>query len=274
LLSGVGPATQLQDFGIPIVLARPGVGENLQDHLQLRLIYRVSGATTLNEIYHSPFGRIGMGIDYALRRRGPLTMAPSQLGVFTRSDPSRDRANLQFHVQPLSLDRFGEPLHKFAAFTASVCNLQPTSRGHIRLRSADPASPPMIAPNYLSTDEDRRVAAQSIRVARTIVKQPALARYFPTEYLPGEAAAPDDDDSALAKAAGDIGTTIFHPVGSAKMGRDTDPFAVVDERLRVIGLEGLRVVDASIMPTITSGNTNSPTIMIAEKGAALIHADA
>jgi len=274
LLSGVGPRTQLEDFGIPVVLARPGVGENLQDHLQLRLIYRVSGATTLNEIYHSPFGRIGMGLDYALRRRGPLTMAPSQLGVFTRSDPSRDRANLQFHVQPLSLDRFGEPLHRFAAFTASVCNLQPTSRGHIRLRSTDPAMPPIITPNYLSTDEDRRVAAQSIRVARTIVKQPALARYFPTEYLPGEAAAPDDDDSALVQAAGDIGTTIFHPVGSAKMGRDTDPFAVVDERLRVIGLEGLRVVDASIMPTITSGNTNSPTIMIAEKGAALIRADA
>jgi choline dehydrogenase len=274
LLSGVGPATQLQDFGIPVVLARPGVGENLQDHLQLRLIYRVSGATTLNEIYHSQFGRIGMGLDYALRRRGPLTMAPSQLGAFTRSDPSRDRANLQFHVQPLSLDRFGEPLHKFAAFTASVCNLQPTSRGHIRLRSADPATPPIIAPNYLSSDEDRRVAVQSIRVARTIVKQPALARYFPTEYLPGEATAPDDNESALLKAAGDIGTTIFHPVGSAKMGRDTDPFAVVDERLRVIGVEGLRVVDASIMPTITSGNTNSPTIMIAEKGAALIRADA
>jgi choline dehydrogenase len=274
LLSGVGPVTQLQDFGIPVVLARPGVGENLQDHLQLRLIYRVSGATTLNEIYHSSFGRIGMGLDYALRRRGPLTMAPSQLGVFTRSDPSRDRANLQFHVQPLSLDRFGEPLHKFAAFTVSVCNLQPTSRGHIRLRSADPAAPPIIAPNYLSTDEDRRVAAQSIRVARTIVKQPALARYFPTEYLPGEAVAPDDDDSALVKAAGDIGTTIFHPVGTAKMGRDTDPFAVVDERLRVIGLEGIRVIDASIMPTITSGNTNSPTIMIAEKGAALIRAGA
>jgi choline dehydrogenase len=274
LLSGVGPATQLQDFGIPVVLARPGVGENLQDHLQLRLIYRLSGATTLNEIYHSPFGRIGMGLDYALRRRGPLTMAPSQLGVFTRSDPSRDRANLQFHVQPLSLDRFGEPLHKFAAFTVSVCNLQPTSRGHIRLRSADPVTPPIIAPNYLSTDEDREVAVQSIRVARTIVKQPALARYFPTEYLPGEASAPDDDDAALVKAAGDIGTTIFHPVGSAKMGRDTDPFAVVDERLRVIGLEGLRVVDASIMPTITSGNTNSPTIMIAEKGAALIRTGA
>ena len=274
LLSGVGPATQLHDFGIPVVLARPGVGENLQDHLQLRLIYKVSGVTTLNEVYRSPFGRIGMGLDYALRRRGPLTMAPSQLGVFTRSDHSRDRANLQFHVQPLSLDRFGEPLHKFPAFTASVCNLQPTSRGHTRLRSADPAVAPIIAPNYLSTDEDRRVATQSIRVARTIVKQPALAPYHPTEYLPGETVAPDGDEPALVKAAGDIGTTIFHPVGTAKMGRDTDPFAVVDERLRVIGIERLRVVDASIMPTITSGNTNSPTIMIAEKGASLIRADA
>jgi choline dehydrogenase len=274
LLSGVGPAAQLQEFGIPVILDKPGVGENLQDHLQLRLIYQVTGVKTLNETYHSLFGRAGMGLDYAIRRRGPLTMAPSQLGLFTRSDPSRERANLQFHVQPLSLDRFGEPLHKFPAFTASVCNLQPTSRGHIRLRSADPAAAPMIAPCYLSTDEDRRVAAQSIRVARNIVKQPALAPYQPVEYLPGEAVAPNDDDAALLKAAGDIGTTIFHPVGTAKMGRSTDVSSVVDERLRVIGLDRLRVVDASVMPTITSGNTNSPTIMIAEKGAAMIAADA
>jgi len=274
LLSGVGPAAQLQGFGIPIVLDKPGVGENLQDHLQLRLIYKVSGAKTLNEVYHSPFGRVGMALDYALRRRGPLTMAPSQIGLFTRSDPSRERANLQFHLQPLSLDRFGEPLHRFPAFTASVCNLQPTSRGYVRLHSADPAAAPMIKPNYLSTDEDRRVAVQSIRVARNIVKQPALAPYHPLEYLPGEAVAPSDDDAALVKAAGDIGTTIFHPVGTAKMGRATDPSAVVDERLRAIGLDRLRVVDASIMPTITSGNTNSPTIMIAEKGATMIQADA
>jgi choline dehydrogenase len=201
-------------------------------------------------------------------------MAPSQLGLFTRSDPSRERANLQFHVQPLSLDRFGEPLHKFPAFTASVCNLQPTSRGRVRLRSADPTVAPIIAPNYLSTDEDRSVAIQSIRVARAIVKQPALTAYHPIEYLPGEKLAPNDSDAALLKAAGDIGTTIFHPVGTAKMGRSTDPSAVVDERLRVIGLDRLRVVDASIMPTITSGNTNSPTIMIAEKGAAMLRADA
>jgi choline dehydrogenase-like flavoprotein len=214
-----------------------------------------------------------MGVDYAIRRRGPLTMAPSQLGLFTRSDPGRDRANLQFHVQPLSLDKFGDPLHTFPAFTASVCNLQPTSRGFVRLRSPDPADAPMIKLNYLSTDEDRRVAADSIRVGRRIVAQPALSKYHPQEYLPGLDAAPDDDAS-LIKAAGSIGTTIFHPVGSAKMGRDSDPLAVVDERLRVIGLDGLRVIDASIMPTITSGNTNSPTIMIAEKGAAMVRDDA
>jgi choline dehydrogenase len=274
LLSGVGPGAHLQDHGIPVILEKPGVGENLQDHLQLRLIYKVSGAKTLNETYHSLPGRLAMGLDYALRRRGPLTMAPSQLGLFTRSDPSRERANLQFHVQPLSLDRFGEPLHPFPAFTASVCNLQPTSRGHVRLRSADPAATPIIAPHYLSTAEDCNVAVQSIRVARRIVKQPALAPFHPIEYLPGETVAPNDDEAALRKAAGDIGTTIFHPVGTAKMGRSTDPKAVVDERLRVFGVDRLRVVDASIMPTITSGNTNSPTIMIAEKGAALIREDA
>ena len=272
LLSGVGPGSHLQHFSIPVVADRRGVGENLQDHLQLRMIYKVSGVKTLNEIYHSMLGRVGMGVDYAIRRRGPLTMAPSQLGLFTRSDPGRERANLQFHVQPLSLDKFGDPLHTFPAFTASVCNLQPTSRGFVRLRSADPSAAPVIKLNYLSTDEDRRVAADSLRVARRIVAQPALAKYRPDEYLPGLDAAPDDDAS-LVKAAGAIGTTIFHPVGTAKMGRDSDPLAVVDERLRVIGLDGLRVIDASIMPTITSGNTNSPTIMIAEKGAAMARED-
>jgi choline dehydrogenase-like flavoprotein len=201
-------------------------------------------------------------------------MAPSQLGLFTRSDPSRSRANIQYHVQPLSLDRFGEPLHTFPAFTASVANVQPTSRGYIRLKSSDPAEPPAIQPNYLSTDDDRRVAADSIRVTRRIAAQPALAPFKPLEHLPGLAVAPEDDDAALARAAGDVGTTIFHPVGTAKMGRDTDAMAVVDERLRVIGLDRLRVVDASVMPTITSGNTNSPTMMIAEKGATLILEDA
>jgi choline dehydrogenase-like flavoprotein len=270
-LSGVGAGAELQDFGIPVVLDKPGVGENLQDHLQLRLIYKVSGASTLNETYHSLLGRVRMGLDYALFRRGPLTMAPSQLGLFTRSDPARERANIQFHVQPLSLDKFGDPLHEFPAFTASVCNLQPTSRGFVRLRSADPADKPVIKPNYLATDADRRVAVDSIRVARRIAAQPALAKYQPVEYLPGPSVG--DDDAALGKAAGDIGTTIFHPVGTAKMGRASDAMAVVDERLRVIGLERLRVVDASVMPTITSGNTNAPTMMIAEKGAAMIRED-
>jgi len=271
LLSGVGPAARAQEHGVPVVLDKAGVGENLHDHLQLRLIYKISGAKTLNEIYHSRFGKVGMALHYAFFRRGPLTMAPSQLGLFTRSDTMRERANIQFHVQPLSLDRFGEPLHTFAAFTASVCNVQPTSRGYLRLKSADPAAAPAIAPSYLTTDEDRRVAVDSIRVARRIAAQPALAKYRPVEYLPG--AGVGDDESSLVKAAGDIGTTIFHPVGTAKMGRPTDPFAVVDERLRVIGLDRLRVVDASVMPTITSGNTNSPTMMIAEKGAALILQD-
>ena len=272
LLSGVGPAGGLQDLGIPVVLDRPGVGQNLQDHLQLRLIYRVSGVKTLNETYHSLVGRAMMGLDYALRRRGPLTMAPSQLGAFTRSDPSRERANIQFHVQPLSLDKFGDPLHAYPAFTASVCNLQPQSRGSITLRSADPTDKPAIQPNYLAVDDDRRVAADSIRVARRIVAQPALQRFHPVETLPGANIA-SDDDAALAKAAGDVGTTIFHPVGTAKMGLPSDPGAVVDARLRVLGLESLRVIDASVMPAITSGNTNSPTMMIAEKGAAMIIED-
>ena len=272
LLSGVGPGSELQAFGITPVLDKPGVGRNLQDHLQVRLIYKVSGTRTLNETYHSLIGRAGMMLEYALLRTGPLTMAPSQLGIFTRSDPARERANIQFHVQPLSLDKFGDPLHTFPAFTASVCNVQPSSRGFVRLRSTDPADKPVIKPNYLSTDEDRRIAANSIRVARNIVAQPALAKHHPVEYLPGPSVG--NGDVELIKAAGDIGTTIFHPVGTAKMGLASDPAAVVDERLRVIGLDGLRVVDASVMPTITSGNTNAPTMMIAEKGAAMIREDA
>ena len=273
LLSGVGPAAQLQSLAIPVVLDRPGVGENLHDHLQLRLIYKVSGVRTLNEVYHSLSGKLGMVLDYALRRRGPLTMAPSQLGMFTRSDSARERANIEFHIQPLSLEKFGDPLHTFPAFTVSVCNLQPTSRGHVRLRSADPNEAPRIKPNYLATDEDRRVAVDSIGVSRRIIAQPALAPYRPVEYLPGDAVK-SDDTAALTRAAGDIGTTIFHPVSTAKMGRASDPLAVVDERLRVIGLERIRVVDASVMPAITSGNTAAPTMMIAEKGAAMIREDA
>ncbi len=273
MLSGVGAGAHLRERGIAVTLDKPGVGANLQDHLQLRLIYQVSGIKTLNETYHSLAGRLAMGLEYALFRRGPLTMAPSQLGLFTRSDPARERANIQFHIQPLSLDKFGDPLHTFPAFTASVANLQPASRGHVRLRSPQPDDKPLIQPNYLSTDADRRVAADSIKVTRRIVAQRALAPYRPVERLPGPTY-PDDDADALARAAGDIGTTIFHPVGTAKMGRDSDAHAVVDERLRVIGLERLRVVDASVMPTITSGNTNSPTMMIAEKGAAMIRDDA
>ncbi len=271
LLSGVGPAAQLTQHGVPVVIDKPGVGQNLHDHLQLRMIFQVSGVKTLNETYASLIRRAGMGLDYVLRRRGPMTMAPSQLGIFTRSDRTQDRANIQYHVQPLSLPKFGEPLHAFPAFTASVANIRPTSRGALTLKSLDPRVPPAIKPNYLSTPEDRRVAADSIRVTRKIVTQPALQKYAPVEFLPG--AAVGDDEAALEKAAGDIGTTIFHPVGTAKMGRDDDPRAVVDARLRVIGLEGLRVIDASVMPSITSGNTNSPTIMIAEKGAGMILED-
>jgi choline dehydrogenase-like flavoprotein len=265
--SGIGPADWLKPLGIDVALDKPGVGRNLQDHLQQRAIYKVSGVKTLNETYYNLFKRGWMGVDYALRRRGPLTMAPSQLGIFTRSDSRRDRANIQFHVQPLSLDKFGDPLHHFPAITVSACNLQPTSRGTVRLRSATPDEKPSIAPNYLSTDEDREVAADAIRTTRRLMKQPTLTKYHPEEFLPGPSVG--DDDASLAKAAGDIGTTIFHPVGTAKMGAASDPMAVVDERLRFRGLDGLRVIDASVMPTITSGNTNTPTAMIAEKGAAM-----
>ncbi|HET7803197.1 MAG TPA: GMC family oxidoreductase N-terminal domain-containing protein [Pseudolabrys sp.] len=272
MLSGIGPAHQLSEFGIPIALDRSGVGANLHDHLQQRMIYKVSGVKTLNETYASLFNRLGMGLNYALRRRGPMTMAPSQLGAFTRSDSTQDRANIQYHVQPLSLDKFGEPLHPFPAFTASVTNVRPTSRGELTLKSADPAAPPAISPNYLSTPEDQHVAADAIRVTRRIVRQPALQKYAPVEYLPGDSVR-DDDEAGLIKAAGDIGTTIFHPVGTARMGREDDTRAVVDARLRVIGMERLRVVDASVMPSITSGNTNSPTMMIAEKASAMILED-
>ncbi|QCI64482.1 GMC family oxidoreductase [Phreatobacter stygius] len=270
-LSGIGRGEVLGRHGIPVALDKPGVGENLQDHLQLRAIYKIDGVKTLNETYHNLMKRAWMGMEYALFRSGPLTMAPSQLGIFTRSDPSQERANIQFHIQPLSLDKFGEPLHRFPAFTAAACNLRPTSRGSIHIRSADFADKPVIAPNYLATEEDRLVAADCIRQTRRLVSQPALAPYHPQEYLPGPSVG--DDPESLAKAAGDIGTTIFHPVGTAKMGLRSDPTAVVDERLRVIGIDGLRVVDASVMPTITSGNTNTPTLMIAEKGSRMIIED-
>lgn len=270
--SGIGPAEWLSPLGIDIVADVQGIGHNLQDHLQQRAIYKVSGVRTLNETYYNLVRRGLMGLDYAFRRRGPLTMAPSQLGIFTRSDATRSRANIQFHVQPLSLDKFGDPLHRFPAITVSACNLQPTSRGTVRIRSTAPDDEPSIAPNYLSTDDDRQVAADAIRTTRKLMKQRALEKYHPEEFLPGPSVG--DDDASLAKAAGDIGTTIFHPVGTAKMGMANDPMAVVDERLRFYGLHGLRIADASVMPTITSGNTNTPTAMIAEKAAAMILQDA
>ncbi len=269
--SGIGPVDWLKPLGIDMVLDRPGVGHNLQDHLQQRAIYKVDGIRTLNETYYSLPRRGLMGLDYAFRRRGPLTMAPSQLGIFTRSDPHRERANIQFHAQPLSLDKFGDPLHRFPAITVSACNLQPTSRGTVRIRSTQADEKPSIAPNYLSTDADRQVVADVIRTTRRLMKQPALASYHPSEFLPGPLVG--DDDVSLAKAAGDIGTTIFHPIGTAKIGTASDPMAVVDERLRLFGLAGLRIVDASVMPTITSGNTNTPTAMIADKGAEMILED-
>lgn len=270
--SGIGPAAWLKEAGIVPRHVLNGVGRHLQDHLQQRAIYAVSGVRTLNESYHSLVRRAGMALDYALRRRGALTMAPSQLGLFTRSDPTQARANLQFHIQPLSLDKFGDPLHRFPALTASACNLQPTSRGHVRIRSSDLEVPPEISPNYLSTQADREVAAAAIRVTRQLMAQPSLAPYRPVEKLPGPGV--DNSLDALIQAAGDIGTTIFHPVGTARMGPDAAAGAVVDARLRVHGLQGLRVVDASVMPTITSGNTNTPTVMIADKGAEMIQEDA
>ena len=263
-LSGIGPADLLQSHGIAVRLHLPGVGANLQDHLQIRAVYKVQGVTTLNTLANNAWGKLRIGLQYALTRSGPMSMAPSQLGAFTRSSPNQPWPNIEFHVQPLSLDAFGEPLHRFDAFTASVCNLNPTSRGTVQIRSADFRDAPRIAPNYLSTDADRQVAADSLRVARRIASQPALARYQPEEWRPGPQYESDED---LARLAGDIATTIFHPVGTTKMGADGDPMAVLDARLRVRGVAGLRVVDAGAMPTITSGNTNSPTLMLAEKAA-------
>ncbi len=267
--SGIGPGALLQDRGVPLVHELAGVGGNLQDHLQLRMIFKVQGITTLNQRANSLWGKAMMGLEYALFRSGPLSMAPSQLGGFFHSSPEVATPDLEFHVQPLSLDKFGDPLHPFAAFTASVCNLRPTSRGSVHIRDRNPATAPRIAPNYLSTDNDRAVAARALRLTRHVVEQPAMAPYQPTEHLPG---AQVKSDAELAKAAGDIGTTIFHPTCTCAMGRADDPAAVVDSELRVRGIGRLRVIDASVMPTITSGNTNAPTIMIAERGAELVRA--
>ncbi|THJ31153.1 choline dehydrogenase [Lampropedia aestuarii] len=275
-LSGIGDGALLQTNGIAPVVQLPGVGQNLQDHLQIRSVYQIKGTPTLNTKAASLWGKGMIGLEYALKRSGPMSMAPSQLGVFTRSSADYTKANIQYHVQPLSLEAFGQPLHGFDAFTASVCNLNPTSRGSVTITSPKFTDAPAIAPQYLSTAEDRQVAADSLRLTRRIVAQSALAAYAPVEFKPGVQYQSDDD---LARLAGDIATTIFHPVGTCKMGRADDRQAVVDSQLRVLDgqgghIAGLRVVDASIMPTITSGNTNSPTLMIAEKAAAMIFASA
>ncbi|RFO94836.1 choline dehydrogenase [Rhodoferax lacus] len=270
-LSGLGSAALSQSLGIPVVQDTPGVGENLQDHLQIRAVFKVKNAVTLNTQANSLWGKAKIGLEYALKRSGPMSMAPSQLGAFTKSDPTQPHANLEYHVQPLSLEAFGQPLHSFNAFTASVCNLNPTSRGHVRITSSDFRQAPAIAPHYLSTEADRQIAADSLRLTRQIVAQPALQKYAPEEYKPG---VQFQTDAELSRLAGDIATTIFHPVGTTAMGRTDDPMAVVDTRLKVRGVAGLRVVDAGIMPRITSGNTNSPTLMIAEKAAQWIAEDA
>ena len=266
--SGIGPPDVLKAHGIEVRHELPGVGENLQDHLQIRAVFKVRNTTTLNDRARTRIGRIGIGIEYVLFKRGPLTMAPSQLGAFVKSDPSRETPDLEYHVQPLSLDKFGEPLHKFSAFTASVCNLNPESRGQVRISGPDRLAKPSIRPNYLSAAADRRIAAGAVTLTRRICAAKALSRFEPEEYLPG---IEFQTEAELAREAGNIGTTIFHPVGTCKMG--SDPASVVDPRLRVHGIGGLRVADASIMPTITSGNTNAPTIMIAEKASDMILED-
>jgi choline dehydrogenase len=267
-LSGIGDPEVLARHGIETVAASRQVGKNLQDHLQIRTVFKVSGAVTLNQLASSLWGKAKIAAEYALKRSGPMSMAPSQLGVFARSDPSFETANIEYHVQPLSLDRFGEPLHPFPAITLSVCNLRPESRGSVHLASADPRKHPEIRPNYLSTESDRKVAADSIRLTRRIMTSNTMSRYSPVEHLPGPMMRSDED---LARAAGDIGTTIFHPVGTCRMG--SDEHSVVDGRLRLRGVAGLRVADASIMPSITSGNTAAPTMMIAEKAAEMMRAD-
>lgn len=270
--SGIGPGALLQQHGIPVVHDLPGVGANLQDHLQLRMAFKVSNVQTLNTMAHSWWGKVKMGLEYAFNRSGPLSMAPSQLGAFVKSDAAQASANLEYHVQPLSLDKFGDPLHTFPAFTASVCNLRPTSRGSVQIKSPDTVTAPAIAPNYLSTTEDQAIAVQALRLTRRIVTETNVMRkYAPEEFLPGPAF---QTDAEMLKAAGNVGTTIFHPVGTCKMGRADDESAVVDATLKVRGIEGLRVIDASVMPSITSGNTNSPVVMIAERGSGMVFGEA
>ena len=269
--SGISSGALSQKIGIQNIIELPGVGENLQDHLQMRLVFKVKNTKTLNLRANSLFGKIGMGLEYFLFKRGPMTMAPSQLGGFAKSDKNKETPNLQYHIQPLSTEKLGDPLHPFEAFTASVCNLRPESRGHVHIKTEDSREPPKIQPDYLSDPADRKVAADAIKLTRKIVSSPAMKKFEPEEFKPGIEFASDDD---LAREAGNIGTTIFHPVGTCKMGPSSDNMAVVDQRLKVHGIQGLRVVDASVMPTITSGNTNSPTLMIAEKASEMILEDA
>ncbi len=266
-LSGIGPAALLKEHGINVIMDQPFVGENLQDHLQIRAVFKVKGTRTMNTLANSIAGKAKIGLEYLFKRSGPMSMSPSQLGAFTRSDSGRTHANLEYHVQPLSLEAFGDDLHDFPAMTVSVCNLNPTSRGYVRITSSDFRDAPRIVPNYLDTEDDRKVAADSLRQVREIMAQSAMEPYEPEEYKPGVQYQTDEE---LARLAGDIASTIFHPVGTVKMGRDDDPSAVLDPHLRMKGIAGLRVVDASVMPEITSGNTNSPTIMIAEKAAGWI----
>jgi choline dehydrogenase len=268
-LSGIGPAALLQSKGIDVKVDLPGVGANLQDHLQIRSVFKVKGVNTLNTLANSWWGKAKIGLEYAFKRSGPMSMAPSQLGAFTRSDPAQPHPNVEYHVQPLSLDAFGEPLHPFPAFTASVCNLNPTSRGSVQLKTPRFEDAPAIAPNYLATPEDQQVAVDSLRLTRRIAAQPALAPFQPEEFKPGAQYQTDDE---LVRLAGDIATTIFHPTGTTAMGQLQDRMAVLDSHMRVLDgrggcVTGLRVVDAGAMPTITSGNTNSPTLMMAEKAA-------
>ena len=264
-LSGVGNQEHLQQHGIKVVHHLPGVGENLHDHLQIRMQYKVKNVRTLNGVANSLWGKAAMAAEYFLFRTGPLTMPPSQAGAFAKSDPSLPTPNIEWHVQPLSLDKFGDPLHGFPAITPSVCNLRPTSRGFVRIKSKDPSAHPEIRLNYLSTEEDRKVAVDGMRFTRRIMAAKALAKYHPEEYRPGASITKDDE---LERAAGELGTTIFHPVGTCKMGND--PMAVVDSDLKVHGIRRLRVIDASTFPRITSGNTNAPTYVVAEKGARAI----
>jgi choline dehydrogenase len=266
--SGIGPAALLRQYGIDVRLDLPGVGENLQDHVQPRQMFKVQGTKTLNEKANSFFGRIGMGLEFALQRRGPLAVGPAVMNVFTRSDPSQELPNIQYHVIPATYPKLGEPPSPFPGFTASACNLRPTSRGFVRIKSADARTYPSIRYNYLATVDDQRVAVDSIRLTRRIVAAPALARFGAQEIMPGLHAQTDDEVLAAAR---EVVSTVYHPVGTCKMGPDN--LAVVDERLRVRGIAGLRVADASVMPNLVSGNTNAPTIMIAEKASDMIKAD-